>query len=176
MPVDSEQVVSDILAEAAGSDYVGILAAGDIISGFASSYGQRSWFQTRNFNLDWSLVHSADKAVKCSYAGQQWSADTFAEKMRVARETVEVLKRPSITLSPDNYRVFLTPAAVEELLSLASWGGFSERAHQAKVTPLIKLVAGEEQLAEGFNLRQNSALGAAPTFKKTVSCAPTKCP
>ena len=47
-----------------GLDLVGIYAAGPIYRGFANSEGQRNWHATTTFNLQWSLYHRTDKAVK----------------------------------------------------------------------------------------------------------------
>ena len=66
---DVSEIVSDILGEGEGTDLVGILASGSIYCGFANSIGQRNWFSTHNFNFDWSLVYSADKAVKLPMLG-----------------------------------------------------------------------------------------------------------
>ena len=162
---DSTQMVDSILRAGKGTDLVGILAAGSIYSGFANSLGQRNWFATHNFNLDWSLVCSKDKAVKSSYAGRSWDEVEFANKMNDARSQLEVLRKPSITLDPGEYRVYMTPVALGEILGLLGWGAFSVRAQQNKTSSLLKLVAEEEQLSEQVSLREHVGGGAAPSFQ-----------
>ena len=161
----SEQMTAEILDAAAGTDMVGILASGQIYSAFASSYGQRSWFSTRNFNLDWSLVHSADKAVKSGYAGQEWSSSQLQQKMRTAKSQLSRLALPSKSIEPGDYRVYLTPTALNEIISMVSWGGFGLQSHEAKVSPLLKLALGERNLSSKVTVSEASADGAAAPFQ-----------
>ena len=70
--VATEQMVDQILQASEGRDMVGILISGTLYRGFANSLGQRNWYETANFNFDWSLFHAADKAVKSNYAGFAW--------------------------------------------------------------------------------------------------------
>jgi hypothetical protein len=74
-----------------GLDLVGIYAAGPVYRGFANSLGQRNWHEVTSFNLQWSLYHRADKAVKTAYCGFDWSAAAFAAKMDDARERLALL-------------------------------------------------------------------------------------
>ena len=83
----SEAVIDEILASAAGLDLVGIYAAGPVWRGFANSEGQRNWHATTAFNLQWSLYHRADKAVKSGHAGFAWDSAAFAQKMDAGART-----------------------------------------------------------------------------------------
>ena len=69
------QVVDEIHRAGRGRDLVGVYAGGAIHAGFASSLGQRNWYESYSFNLDWSFFHAADKAVKASYAGLHWRTE-----------------------------------------------------------------------------------------------------
>jgi len=84
----SEVVIDEVLAAAGGLDLVGIYAAGPVWRGFANSEGQRNWHATNTFNLQWSLYHRADKAVKTGHAGFAWDATAFEHKMAQAREAL----------------------------------------------------------------------------------------
>ena len=90
----SEAVIESVLAAADGLDLVGIYAAGPVWRGFANSEGQHNWHATTTFNLEWSLYHRADKAVKSAYAGFAWDAASFAHKMADARERLALISRP----------------------------------------------------------------------------------
>ena len=59
-----DAALADIRHAGKGRDLVGIYASGDTFSGFANSLGQRNWFQSSTFNLDWSFYLRADKAAK----------------------------------------------------------------------------------------------------------------
>ncbi|MEC7987479.1 MAG: TldE/PmbA family protein, partial [Myxococcota bacterium] len=116
--IPAADMVDQISTSCSGLDMVGILASGSLCFGFSNSLGQRNWFSTSNFNLDWSLVYSTDKAVKSTYAGREWSNAGFASKMEMARKKLQALAKPAKKLQPGQYRVFLTPEALWEILSL----------------------------------------------------------
>jgi predicted Zn-dependent protease len=67
-----------------GKDLVGIYAQGPIYRGFANSLGQRNWFSTKSFHLDWSFYLRDDKAVKSSFAGFEWDPAKLQQKMAEA--------------------------------------------------------------------------------------------
>ena len=158
-------LVDEIVDKSAGLDMVGILANGSISKGFANSYGQRNWFQTHNFNFDWSFVETTDKAVKTSYAGQKWDSAEFQVVVDSAKRKLEALRLPPITLQPGEYRVALSPSALWELFEVVAWGGFGLRNQQTKVSSLLKLVDGEESLHSMITLRENIKAGASPNFQ-----------
>jgi len=159
-----EQTLADILAAGEGKDMVGILAQGAIYRGFANSLGQRNWFATHSFHLDWSFYLRADKAVKSSYAGFEWHRDELRAKMAAAGEQLELLGREPKTIPPGKYRVYLAPAAVVEILALLSWSGLGLKAHKSKVASLMKMSEGGETVSPQFTLSENTAGGIAPNF------------
>ena len=110
-----------------------------------------------------TALHSA--AVKSSYAGAAWDEAEFVRKMTRAREQVELLGRPRKTLSPGEYRVYFTPVAVAEMLSLLSWGGFGLKSRQTGVSALMQLERGEAQLHSSVSLTESVATGIAPRFQ-----------
>src|SRR5215469_13903896 len=114
----AEAVVETVLAAAADLDLVGIYAGGPVYRGFANSLGQRNWHEVRSFNLQWSLYHHADKAVKTVYGGFTWAPEVFAAKMADARERLALLTRPARSLQPGRYRAYLTPTAMEEIAGM----------------------------------------------------------
>lgn len=160
----AEQVVEEILAAAEGLDLVGLYAGGPVYRGFANSLGQRNWHAVTTFNLQWSIYHRADKAVKCAYAGLAWDPDEFHRRMAQARERLWLIARPSKTLSPGSYRAYLAPAAMEEVAQLLSWGGFSGRALATKQSALVQMQAGE-RLDSRISLAESVESGVAPPFQ-----------
>ena len=160
------EIIDRVLGAAQGLDFVGIYAGGTMYRGFASSLGQRNWFAKPSFNLDWSLYAHTDKAVKCNYADFQWDDDRFTRKLAVAREQLAVLERPAKTLDPGEYRVFLAPAAMDEILALLAWGGFGVRSHRTKQTPLLRLIEGESALSPRVNWYEDIGGGASPAFQE----------
>ena len=141
------RVLEDISLAADGVDLVGFYAAGPISRGFASSSGAFGWHQANSFNFDFSLFHANGEAVKASYAGHTWNSTEFAARVQQAREQLAFLGRPLHTLAPGQYRAYLAPAAIEEIISIITWGGFSAQAIASKGSSLQKLYAGEQFLS-----------------------------
>ena len=164
LPSD-ETLLDQVLQEASGKDLVGISASGAIYRGFANSLGQRNWHRADNFNLEWCLYHAGDKAVKNSYAGTHWDAQEFRHKMAQSREQLAILQRPSKKLVPGQYRAYLAPSAVSEIVSLLAWESFGAKAQRTKQSPLIKLEDGSAALHAGVTLNENSHEGVAPGFQ-----------
>ncbi|NHN76640.1 TldD/PmbA family protein [Azotobacter chroococcum] len=160
---DGAAAVGQIVAAAAGLDLAGIYAAGPQYQGFASSWGAFGWHAASSFNFDWSLFHANGQAVKSAYAGQHWDAPAFARRMASAREQLEYLGRPALTLAPGDYRAYLAPAALDEILDLLS-GGFSAQALASGASPLQRLFAGSARLSPLLTLDERIAGGLAPAF------------
>jgi len=163
LPV-SEAVVDGILRAADGLDLVGFYAAGPVWRGFANSEGQRNWHATTAFNLQWSLYHGADKAVKSAYAGFAWDDAELAARMQAARERLALVARPPRTLEPGRYRAYLAPAAMEEIAGLLSWGAFSGRALRTHQSALDRMQEGDA-LDARVTLVENTQGGVAPAFQ-----------
>jgi len=156
--------VAAVLHAGSGRDLVGIYAGGAIEAGFANSLGQKNWFTSHSFHMDWCFYHQADKAVKASYADFAWDDDAFAAKVASATDQLAILARPAKTIDPGEYRVYLTPPALDEVVGMLCWGGFGLKSHRTKNTPLLKMIAGEEQMAPAVTLRENTSEGLAPNF------------
>lgn len=160
---DGAAAAGQIIDAAAGLDLAGIYAAGPQYQGFASSWGALGWHAASSFNFDWSLFHANGQAVKSAYAGQHWDAPTFARRMASAREQLEYLGRPALTLAPGDYRAYLAPAALDEILDMLS-GGFSAQALGSGASPLQRLFAGSARLSPLLTLDERIAGGLAPAF------------
>lgn len=164
LPSDAE-MLDQILNQGKGKDLVGLFASGGIYKGFANSLGQRNWHRVDNFNFEWCLYHAADKAVKTSYAGTRWNPAEFEQKMAASSIQLDILKRPPKVLQPGQYRAYLAPAAVNEIVELLSWECFGVKSQRNKQSPLIKLEDGSMALHSSVSLRENSREGIAPGFQ-----------
>ena len=165
LPEDSGAIVAAVLDAGTGQDLVGIYAAGGIYSGFANSFGQRNWFSTYTYNLDWSLYVQADKAVKSRYAGFVWNPAEFTHTIEAATQQLAGLSKPARTIEPGHYRVYLSPTALVEILELLAWGGFGLKDHRTKQTTLLKMIEEGKQLHPDITLQENTADGVAPNFQ-----------
>jgi predicted Zn-dependent protease len=160
-----EQAIEAIVGSARGLDLVGIHAAGKFYRGFANAFGQRNWHEVENFNFDCSFHWRADKAVKTSYAGFEWSDAQLAARMDRARDHFERLKWPPRSLEPGRYSAYLAPAALQELLDMMCWGGFSEKQKQVKQSPLQRLYDGRASFSPLVTMTENAGGGVAPAFQ-----------
>jgi predicted Zn-dependent protease len=171
---DATEVTAHVLDRARGLDFVGIYAAGRVYRGFASSFGQKNWFERASFHLDFSLYLRADKAVKCGYAGENWNDDDFSVRLQTAMADLEILGRPPKTIEPGAYRVYLGPAAVHEILNVLSWGGFGLKSHRTKQTAFLKMLTGDARLDERISLSENTADSTGPAFGSAGFFKPPK--
>lgn len=160
----AQELTEQILEEGAGLDFVGILAHGSIGCGFANSLGQRNWFTRDNFNFDWSVYSHQDKAIKSAYSGFEWSRELLASKFTHARKHLDILKLPPKTLEPGEYKVFLTPSALSEVLGLLGWFSFSQKAVKTKQSALLTLVEKQCALNPLVHINENNAGGVGPMF------------
>ena len=163
----AEAVVDAVLGAADGLDLVGLYAAGPVYRGFANSLGQRNWHEATSFNLQWSLYHRADKAVKAALAGFEWHEAALAARMHKAKEELAHVARPSKRLEPGRYRAYLAPPAVEEIVSMLGWGGFSARALETKQSSLTRMRGEGERarLDPSVTITEATAEGIAPGFQ-----------
>ncbi len=164
LPTDAE-MLDQILAAGRGKDLVGLFASGAIYKGFANSLGQRNWHRVDNFNCEWCLYHTTDKAVKSGYAGTHWVAAEFEKKMTQAATQLAILQRPAKSLTPGQYRSYLSPSALYEIVGLLSWGGFGVKSQRNKQSPLLKLEDGSESLHASVSLVENAKNGVAAGFQ-----------
>ncbi|HUP94599.1 MAG TPA: metallopeptidase TldD-related protein [Burkholderiales bacterium] len=160
-----EDVVQQATTLARDVDFVGFYAGGTIARGFANSLGQRNWHEIDSFVFDWSLHLHADKAVKNSYAGLEWNAGIFEAKLREDAERLGALATPAMTLPPGEYRAFLAPRALEEIVYLLALEGFSARARATRQSPLLKM-EHDERLSQKVTLAENTEDGIAPAFQQ----------
>jgi predicted Zn-dependent protease len=158
------QAIDDVVRAASDLDLVGILGSGPVYRGFANSFGQRNWHAVDSFLFDWSVYHATDKAVKCNYAGAEWNGAEVVRRINAAREQLAHLAKPARTIEPGEYRAYLTPAALDELLWLLNWGGVSAKEQRTQQSVLQHLVDGETQLSPQITLREHTAQGLAPAF------------
>lgn len=159
------QVIEAVALHSQGADLVGLYAGGPVIRGYADSRGQRNWHSVASFQFEWSLYRQADQAVKSSYAGTNWDESVFERKMARAREQVALLARPLKTLTPGEYRVYLTPVAVSDLIGTLSWGGFGLKSLKTGVSTLMQLHRDEAKLSSDVTLTEAVSAGTAPRFQ-----------
>ncbi|MFC6298095.1 TldD/PmbA family protein [Pseudomonas sp. CCM 7893] len=161
---EMQNVIDTICDLSQGLDMVGIYAGGKLYRGFASSWGAHGWHQCANTVFDWSLFDTSGEAVKTTYGSAQWDVVELKELFHNAREQLEHLGKPRVSLKPGQYRAYLAPAALDEVLSMLSYSGFSAKAFATRQSPLQLLQLGKQQLSPLVSIRQQASTGFEPGF------------
>ncbi|WP_047276410.1 TldD/PmbA family protein [Pseudomonas lundensis] len=158
------EVIEQICGLSEGLDMVGIYAGGSLYRGFSDSWGARGWHACSNNVFDWSLFDPSGEAVKSTYAAANWDVLALAQAFAQARVQLKHLSTPHIALKPGQYRAYLAPAAVNELLGMLAWGAFSAKAFANGQSPFQHLLSGTQHLSPLINLRNEPSTGLEPDF------------
>jgi len=159
-----EILVPSILETVTNLDFTGMYAGGIVIRGYGDSSGQKHWFVTDSFNLDYSLFMASGQAVKGTFAGSEWNEAAYLAKINDGKQQIEMLSRPVKELPKGQYKTYFAPAAVADLLGMLSWGAISEASIQQGNSALAALSRQEKQLSSKFTLKENFQSGLVPRF------------
>lgn len=158
-----EDVVSAVVEPAQGCDMAGLYAAGVVIRANRNSKGQRHWFATQTFFMDYSLYNGA-RAVKGSYAGSQWDSAAWAANLAHSKHLLALMDRPLQSVKPGQYRTYLAPRAVADLVGMMGWNALSAAAWKQGRSPFKKLADKETSLSPLVDITENFGLGLTPRF------------
>lgn len=177
---DEVDVIEWIGHETAGTDLTGLFASGPQIRAVRNSAGTNHWFCTESLFLDYSVFTTnssgENKAVKGLYADRTWNRQRFLSSADASRSQLALLQRRARTVLPGEYRVYLAPAAVAEIIGMFSWGAVSHRAWRRGYCAFEELIAGKMRLSEQFSLRENFSLGLTPRFNTLGELPPAELP
>lgn len=174
--LDPEESAIAILSEVSSLDFTGIYAAGSLLRGYADSAGQQHWFATDLFSLDYSLFTPTGQSVKGTFADSEWRPQAYIAKIADSKQQLERLSRPARGLPKGQYRSYLAPTAVADLINMFSWGGVSEAAMQRGGSALALLQREEKALSPQFHLSENFQRGLVPRFNDLGEIAPVELP
>lgn len=172
----ADAIAATLLTPVQSLDFTGIYAGGLIFRGYADSAGQRHWFESTSYSLDFSLFDTQNRAVKGTFAGNQWQQNQFIDKINEAKHQLAMMARPAKTIERGQYRTYLAPAAVAELLHMFSWGGVGEADLQQGNSAFGLLRQGKRQLSPKFTLRENFEQANMPRFNDYGEVAPLQLP
>lgn len=171
--IDRDRLIDRCLSIVQGSDFVGILTAGEMVRANQNSSGLNQWFETSTFSLDFSLYTKNQQAVKGLYGGRQWQDQEYEALISKKLALLEHLNHPLITVDKKKYRSYFSPSAVATLLGSLSWSGLvSREAFESGQCPLKKLVDGEETLSPLLTLQENFSSGEMPRFNDLGEISP----
>jgi len=174
--LSADTAMDQILSISGDLDMVGIYSSGPICRAVAHSGGAQHSFGTETYTFDLSLCLDHDRMLKCTLAGREWRQKEYKAYMDQARTKLESLKLSSRTIKPGNYRVYLEPHAVSEILEMFSWGGISEAAIRQGESAFCKLRNDKLELSPLFTLEEDFSKGLVPRFNSFGELAPEKLP
>ena len=163
-PLDSFNITDSILQGCHSLDMVGILSTGAIMKGFSNSLGQFNWHESQSFNFDWSMYTDTGKAIKQNYSDQVWDQNIFSSLLDESKQKLQVIDNKEQTIQPGEYRVYLSPSALNEIVDMLSWGGFSYKANKIGSSPLHLMMKGEKKLNKIVSFTEDLTNGISPKF------------
>ena len=173
----SQDEACDILLKPMqGIDLTGLWASGNIFTGVANSVGQNHWFETETFSLDYSLINKNKKMVKDCFAGTHWNQKKYENYIHSSKKQLELMDKASIKIDPGNYKAYIAPAGVSDIVGMLSWGGISESSLQQKDSALLKMRNENVKLSPCFSLKEDFSNGMVPRFNSEGEIAPEKLP
>lgn len=167
-----QTLVTEVLPAVADLDFAGIYAGGLMVRAYADSQGQFHWFATETFSLDYSLFTGTGMAVKGTFAGQDWDQAAYWETIQNSRRQLQQLSQSPRRIDRGQYRTYLAPAAIAEMVYMMSWGGVSEADIQQGNSCFGVMRSGEKRLSPKFTLSENFAHGSVPRFNEFGEIAP----
>lgn len=170
-------VAETLIAPVSDLDFSGLYAGGTAYRAYGDSAGNRHWFETPAFTLDYSLFGDRPgQAVKGILAGDQWDPAAYAQSIAVAQRQLALLARPVKAVARGAYRTYLAPTAVADLIETLVWGGLGEAALRQGNSAFSKLERSEALLSEQFSLQEDFQRTAVPRFNERGAIAPAYLP
>ncbi len=172
--LNSNEVINSLTPSIQNVDLAGIWASGNIFIGNANSAGQKHWFSTDTFSFDYSLITSDEKMVKGTFAGSNWNQSEYENNMLESIKKLHLMEMPSKKIKPGEYRTYIAPAGVADLVNMFSWGGISEAEIQQGGSSLCKMRQNNVKMSPCFNLSEDFTSGIVPRFNSNGELAPEK--
>ena len=174
--LNPDKAIDSIMPSIQGVDLAGIWASGSIFTGVANSLGQRHWFETETFSLDYSLITKDKKMVKDCFAGTHWDQQQYEDYITLSKNKLDVMNKKSVKIDPGEYRTYIAPAGVADIVDMFSWGGVSESSLQQKDSALLKMRQEDINLSPCFTLTEDFSSGMVPRFNANGEIAPESLP
>ena len=172
--LSQENAVSALSPAMQGVDLAGIWASGRIFTGNANSAGQKHWFATDTFSLDYSLITPDERMVKGTYAGSQWDQTEYEKNMASSIAKLGMMNKPGKKIKPGAYRTYIAPAGVADIVGMFSWGGVGEASIQQGDSSLCRMRQHDVKMSPCFTLSEDFTSGMVPRFNYNGELAPEK--
>ena len=167
-----EDAVDAILPAMKGTDFVGILANGKMYRGSANNLGQRHWFETESFCLDYSLVTPEHQMVKGCYAGSDWNQSEYEDYVGQSRTKLSLMEKKPMKIDTGEYRTWFEAAAVADFLGMFSWNGISEASLRQGCSGFSRMRNEDVRLSNKFSIVEDFSPGFCPKFNSNGEVSP----
>tara|TARA_B100000073_G_scaffold113478_1_gene91727 strand:- start:4031 stop:5353 length:1323 start_codon:yes stop_codon:yes gene_type:complete len=147
-----------------GVDFVGIWVNGKIYRGNANSLGQKHWFETDSFCLDYSLVTSSHQMVKGCYAGNDWDQSEYEKYVEDSKIKLAIMDRKPVKVDTGEYKTWFEAAAVADFLGMFSWNGISEASIRQGCSGFGQMRHEDIRLSSKFSISEDFSPGFCPRF------------
>ena len=162
--IDDKEMLDHILMSSSNLDLVGIYSSGPIYTGLANSLGQTNWHSNYSFSFDYSIYNKNNNAIKLNYSSKKWNHEDYDSILQKGIEKLDVLSRPGKMIGTGEYRVYLEPAALNEIIDMMAWGGFSYKSNKIGTSPLHLLSKNERELNSSVSIDENIKDGISANF------------
>jgi predicted Zn-dependent protease len=170
-----DQAIAAILESLGDIDFTGFYASGAMMRANANSAGQRHWFSTDSFFVDYSIFNATEsgdsQAVKGIYAGKNWQQSDYEAQIERSKQKLQALNLPAKTIQKGQYRTYFAPEAAAELFGMLS-DSVGEASLQQGGSALLKLRDREKFLSPLLNVSENFQGGTVPRFNQLGEVAP----
>jgi predicted Zn-dependent protease len=162
--LDDKEILEHILATSSNLDLVGIYSSGPIYTGLANSLGQINWHSNYSYSFDYSIYNKNNNAIKLNYSSKKWNHDDYDSILNKGIKKLDVLSKPDETIETGEYRVYLEPSALNEIIDMMAWGGFSYKSNKIGTSPLHLLSKDEKELNSLVSINENIKDGISANF------------
>lgn len=151
-------------------DFVGLLSSGDLWRGSFNSEGLSLWYESTSHLFDYSIYikNKLDepKAIKNQFYSNFWNHEAFVKQMESDILKLGPLSEKSLEIPKGCYRVYLSPSALSEILTMVSRRGFSFDNYKKGFSPLQKWINKERAFSPLLTLEEDYSLNMSPFFNE----------
>lgn len=165
LPTD-EDIIGYALDNLGNCDLAGVITKGDLVRANANSLGQTHWFKTRSFYVDYSIYNHKQNAVKSVYAGNSWNQGDFQINLKNSIDKLKLMDQETKKIERGEYKVYLEPSAVNEIIGMLNWEGLSTGAHKKGKGSFKDFYEGKKKLSPQFTLIEDFNLGLCHRFNE----------
>lgn len=169
------ELISIITSTFSDSDLAGFWSSGPLRQASINSKGQFHYFENDSFFFDYSL-YNGPRAAKGFFSESNWNEQVFLNKAQETKNTLALLGKPQVKISPKSYATYLKPDAVGEIMSMFYWGSLSRKSFEQGYAPLKKLQTKEKLFSKKFSLIDNNLLGLDSHFNSLGEKVPDQLP